>query len=143
MASLVALDVSLGSALPSGALRRLMFRKEKGKDPRPAQIQPVKGAMPVYLWAGYSDGVGEETVLEVRILQGGEPAPELLPGQTGAWTRIKRELSAGRVKPARHLAYRKGPPSEREPPIVAVAVLRPQDPLGACPTQFLREALPT
>ena len=132
MASLSALDVSLGSALPSGSLKRLLFRSKKGKESQPAQIQPLKGAMPVFLWAGYSDGVGEEVVLEVRILEGHEALPEVQPGHPGSWVRIKRDLSAGKVKPLRYLAYRRGQPSEREPPIVAVAVLRPQDKLGEC-----------
>ena len=128
--ALVSLDVTYSTAMGSG--KRLLFpKKKKEKEAKSANIQTVAGGAKVYLWASYSDALVEDVVLEIRLLRGSDPLPTIAPGMGGSWKKIKRDLSAGKVKPLTFLAYRVGLPSEKEPPIVAVAVLRPDDKLGA------------
>ena len=47
--SLVALDVTYATAMGQG--KRLMFPKRKNKEQQSVNLQPVKGAGPVFLWA--------------------------------------------------------------------------------------------
>jgi len=127
--SLIGLDVTYATAM--GAGKRLLFQKKrKESEAKSANIQTVKGGASVYLWASYSEALAEDAILEIRLLRGSDPFPTVPPGVSGSWKKIKRDLSAGKVKPLTFLAYRVGLPSEKEPPIVAVAVLRPEDKLG-------------
>lgn len=148
--ALTALDITYATAMGQG--KRLMFAKKKGKEQQSVNLQPIKGAAPVFLWASYSELLMEDAVLEIRLLRGTEALPS--DGPPGVWRKIKRDLSAGKVKPLTFLAYRVGPPSETEPPIVAVAVLRPDDKLGewrvlllplspACPRLLAPFQIPT
>ncbi len=122
MSILARLDVSYGSALLAVPLRRLTSKAGSA-----INISPLLRG-DVYLWAAYTDGTGDDAVLEVCILRGDE---EPRPAPSGRWAKVRRDLSAGKALIPSFLAYRVGVASAAEPPIVAVAVLRAGEEPGA------------
>ena len=63
-------------------------------------------------------------MLEIAVLRGAEEPPA---AASGRWAKVRRDVSAGKAAEPSYLACRVGVASNREPPIVAVTVLKGAD----------------
>lgn len=117
--TLVAIDVSFGSALLPAPLKRLL-----GKNGSVQNIQPLPSAQPVYIWAATAEvGAEAEAVLDIQLLVDDQAVPE-------GYKKVNRDLSAGATKQKTYLAYKLGPPTEEVKPLEAITVLAEGDTLG-------------